>query len=268
MSTAMEHTDINPKWLWKMIIIAIVLLVFGGWGLYDATVAYPKRGLNYAQYAEWEYLRTIRQDSAWDRAGVKDPAAELARLEERLRAKSNVSAIEKARHEWLGALQTINHLTPAYTEMGDPLKRFDELEAQWTSGGTAKSSPKKLAGWDIPVQWLITVLGFGLGIYLVGLILVVKRVKYGWEPATQTLTLPGGARLTPADISEFDKRKWHKYLIFLKVRPGVEQVGGRELRLDLLRHAKLEEWVLAMEKTAFPENQAPAPAEQPAAATA
>lgn len=272
MSTPMEQTQINPKWLWKMVIIAVFLVGFGAWGLYDATIAYPKRGINYAEYAEWEYLRTIKQaDSAWDRAAVKDPAAELARLDERLRAKTNVSAIEKTRHEWLQALNVIGHLQPQLTDIADPIKRFDQLNTDWTtSSGTAKSSPKKLAGWDIPVQWLITFLGFGLGLYLVGLILVVKRIRYGWEPASQTLTLPSGATLTPADIADFDKRKWHKYLIFLKIRPGVPQVGGQELRFDLLRYARLEEWVLAMEKTAFPENQAsaaeppPAPAPTPA----
>lgn len=274
MSTPMEQTQINPKWLWKMVIIALFLIGFGAWGLYDATIAYPKRGINYAEYAEWEYLRTIKQaDSAWDRAAVKDPSAELKRLDERLKAKSNVSAIEKTRHEWLGALDTIGRLQPAQTDMADPVKRFEDLNTRWTTTtGTSKSSPKKLAGWDIPVQWLITVLGFGLGLYLVGLILIVKRVVYRWEPASQRLTLPGGASLTPADIAEFDKRKWHKYLIYLKVRPGVPQVGGQELRLDLLRYAGLEDWVLAMEKTAFPENQPaaepppidPAPVQTPA----
>lgn len=269
MSTSMEQTHLNPKWLWKMVIIAAFLLGFGAWGLYDATIAYPKRGVNYAEYAEWEYLRTIKQaDSAWDRAAVKDPAAELARLDERIGAKSStVSAIEKTRHEWLEGLRTIGLLEPARTDIADPVKRFDELNAEWTtSSGTAKSSPKKLAGWDIPVQWLITALGFGLGLYLVGLILVVKRKVYRWEPASQTLTLPDGAALRPADIAEFDKRKWHKYLIFLKVKPGVPRVGGRELRLDLLRYAGLEEWVLEMERTAFPENQAaPEPSEPPPA---
>lgn len=271
MSTPTEHTHINPKWLGKMVIIAVFLIGFGAWGLYDATIAYPKRGANYAEYAEWEYLRTIKQaDSAWDRASVKEPVAELARLEQRIDAKSNVSAIEKSRHEWLEALHVIGRLEPALTEIPDPVKRFDELNTRWTtSQGTAKSSPKKLAGWDIPVQWLITALGFGLGLYLVGLIFAVKRTTYGWEPATQTLTLADGATITPADVAEFDKRKWHKYLIFLKIKPGVPKVGGQELRLDLLRYAKLEEWVLAMERTAFPENQpagepAPAPAPTPA----
>lgn len=265
----MEQTHINPKWLWKMVIIAVFLLGFGAWGLYDATKAYPERGVNYAEYREWDYLRIIKQDAAWDRASVKDPKAELARLDERLRNKSNVSASEIARHQWLEALQIVGHLDPAHTEIAEPIKRFDELNARWTTTqGTTKSSPKKLASWDIPVQWLITVLGFGLGLYLVGLIFTVKRTRYTWDPATQTLTLPDGAALTPADIAEFDKRKWHKYLIFLKIKPGVPKVGGQELRLDLLRFARLEEWVLAMEKTAFPENQAAAEAPQPASAPA
>jgi VWFA-related protein len=36
---------------------------------------------------------------------------------------------------------------------------------------------------------------------------------------------------------------------------------GKELRLDLLRYAKLEDWVLTMERTAFPENNPSPPAE-------
>lgn len=266
MSTPMDQTFINPKWLLKMVIVAIVLLAFGAWGLYDASIAYPKRGVNYAEYAEWDYLRVIKQENAWERASVKDPVAELARLDERVKSKTNVSPTEKTRHEWLDALRIIHHLKADRTDRADAVKRFEELNTKWTtSQGNAKSSPKKLTPWDVPVQWLITAVGFGLGLYMVGLILSVKRIKYGWEPASQTLTLPSGDKLTPADIADFDKRKWSKFLIFLVVKPGHPTLGGKEVRLDLLRHSKLEEWVLAMEKTAFPENQEPtAPGGEPA----
>lgn len=269
MSTPMEQTRINPKWLWKMAIIAVVLLGFGVYGLYDATIGYPNRGVKYAEYAEWEYLRAIKQDEAWDRASVKDPAAEIQRLKER---KSNVSRIEASRHEWLGALDVVGRLNPGHTEMADPIQRFEELNTRWTtSQGAAKSSPKKLDFYDIPVQWLITFVGFGIGLYLTALILSVMRVRYGWEPASQTLTLPGGATLTPGDIAEFDKRKWHKFLIFLKIKPSHPTLANKELKLDLLRHVPLEDWILEMEKTAFPENQAPIAADvepAPASATA
>ena len=122
------------------------------------------------------------------------------------------------------------------------------------------------------MQWLFVVVCLGVGLALTGLILKVKSRTYGWEPVEQRLFLPGGASLVPADIAEFDKRKWDKFLIFLKIKPGHQPLGGREIRLDLLRYNPLEEWILAMERTAYPGNapvrEDPPPTGAPEAAPA
>ena len=49
MSTA--TTRLNKPWLLKTLISAVVLVGFGLYGLYDATVAYPARGMRFASPA-------------------------------------------------------------------------------------------------------------------------------------------------------------------------------------------------------------------------
>jgi hypothetical protein len=44
-------------------------------------------------------------------------------------------------------------------------------------------------------------------------------------------------------INEVDKRKWHKFFVFLKLADN-----SPEIKLDLLRYSPLEDWVLEMEK--------------------
>jgi hypothetical protein len=41
--------------------------------------------------------------------------------------------------------------------------------------------------------------------------------------------------------------------VVLEVKEGHATLGGKGVKLDLFVHNPLEEWVLAMEKTAFPE---------------
>jgi hypothetical protein len=76
----------------------------------------------------------------------------------------------------------------------------------------------------------------------------VAAKSYQFEPETHTLVLPGGERLAAADLKEVDKRKWHKFYVTLNMN------DGRSHTLDLYRHDPLEEWVLEMEKAAFPES--------------
>ena len=104
----------------------------------------------------------------------------------------------------------------------------------------------------MPVQWLFVVVGFGLGGYLVFLMVKCKaqasRTKF--ESETQRLTVPSGASFTPADLEDVDKRLWHKYYVTMQLKDGSEH------KLDLLRYVPLEEWVLGMERTRFPERAA------------
>ncbi len=119
-----------------------------------------------------------------------------------------------------------------------------ELDAYWK---TAKAR-KPLAAYDLPSQWLFVVGGFGGGAYLLVLVLRVASRKYSYDPQTHELTLRGGVTISPDDVKEFDKRRWHKFFLILRLR------DGRSFKLDLLRYVPLEEWALEMERIAFPES--------------
>jgi hypothetical protein len=263
-----QRTRLSPKWLAKTLIFLVVLFGFGCWGLYDATVVYPERGRGYAENAQRLYLRAAKEAGTLAGAGISDPAATYERVSDpaTLRANRALEAepsnpgharavTELKLYEWLQGLDRIGRLSPEHTQISDPYKTLDELDAAWSS----RSQPKPLATWDLPVQWIFVVVGFGGGLALTVLFVRVRSLSYRWDPAPQRLFLPDGSSLVPADIAEFDKRKWDKFLVFLKIKPGHERHGGRELKLDLYRYVPLEEWILAMERTAFPEQAAPAP---------
>lgn len=271
-----ERTRLGPKWLAKTLIFMLILVAFGCWGLYDATTVYPERGINYAENAKWMYLRAARDAGSLFTSSIADPVAAYARLSDSETLKANQAAasdpknpkqpqaqVEFLQYQWLNGLDTIGRLTPEFTKIEQPEKTLQELEAKWKG----LTQPKPLAKWDLPVQWLFVVVGLGGGLTLAALVVKVKSRTYGWEPAEQRLFLPDRSSLVPADIAEFDKRKWDKFLIFLKVRPGHQRHGGKEIKLDLLRYIPLEEWVLAMERTAFPENSPPPAAQEPPGAT-
>jgi hypothetical protein len=253
---AEQRTSLNRPWVIKMSIFLTVFLVLGVWGFWDATSVYPARGINHASYKEFQYLEAAATNHQLDRrASIADPAAELAKI--RAMEPARYGPLDPTKRGWLESLEVVGRLTPEYTTIADPEARFKELKEKWLTGGSGPvKAPKHLEWYDIPVQWLITVVGLGGAIWFAMLFVGVGRVKYGWEPATQTLHLPDGNTITPADVEDFDKRKWDKYLIFLKIKPTHTTLGGRELKLDLYRHAPLETWVLDMEKTAFPERAA------------
>ncbi|MCC6228731.1 MAG: hypothetical protein IT432_05840 [Phycisphaerales bacterium] len=259
-TSGVQNTKVSKKWLVRTLGFAIFVCIFGCWGLFDAVIAYPQRGANVAEKFELEYLRAAEQSRVLDSASVADPAGEIARLREKNTQQQLTSAVEGARLQWLNALDTIGRAKPEHTTIADPRGRKSQLEEVW-----AKKTPSEpLAAWDLPLQWGITVAGFGATAWLLLLIVMVKGKTYTWNAATQTLRLPGGASLTPADVEDFDKRRWDKFLIFLKIKSSHAQLGGQELKLDLLRYEPLESWVLEMEKTAFPERALQAEAEKAA----
>lgn len=263
-SPGVLSTKTSKKWLVRTYGFAIFVFIFGCWGLFDAVIAYPKRGANVAEKFQLEYLRAAEQNRALESASVADPAAELVKLRDKSTQQQLTSPVESARLQWLSALDTIGRAKPEHTTIADPRARKAELEEVW-----AKKTPSEpLAAWDLPLQWGITVAGFGATAWLLLLIVMVKGKTYTWNAATQTLGLPGGASLTPADVEDFDKRRWDKFLIFLKIKSSHAQLGGQELKLDLLRYEPLETWVLEMEKTAFPERALQAEAEKAADAPA
>ncbi|GIK18430.1 MAG: hypothetical protein DYG93_07510 [Leptolyngbya sp. PLA2] len=245
------RTTLARRWLIRVVLITIALWAFGAWGLYDALVAYPKRGAAYAELMQLEYLRTANDRGVLGQASIDDPAGELARL--RAKDVTQRSAVEQQRLLWLEALATpgLNMLDPQHTRMENPGATLARLQSEWAQ----RPAPKPLSWFDLPSQWLILVVCWGFGTWMLILFGMVASKRYSWEPEAQRLTLPGGATLVPADLDDVDKRKWHKFIVFLKIKPEHVILGGRELRLDLFRYNHLESWVLEMEKTAFPDRQ-------------
>jgi hypothetical protein len=246
----MQSTTLNRPWLFKVAVFFLIFFLFGLYGWYDAAISYPRRGQRFAEAKLFDYLNAVQKEGGalTSRVNVDNPAETLADLKAK---KRNLSESEQRKLEWLESLQVIGRLKPEYTKLADPNKKWTELSAQWATGG----QPKALEWYDIPVQWTFVAIGLGGAAWLAFLYLMVARVKYQWDETSRTLTLPTGATLTPADLEDVDKRKWDKYIVFLKIKPAHAGLGGRELKLDLYRYAPLESWILEMERAAFPDRE-------------
>lgn len=277
-----QTSTIGMRWARRMIIFAVLLLGLGAWATWDAFVVYPKRGQAFAEWAEWQYLLTLKDESRADpgimtrNAAVADPKAELDRLRGDEMARQRLSAA--ARYEWLRALSLVGQLSPENTNFAKvaPHQREEQLAQAWAT----RDKPAALRGYDIPSQYLMMIVGYGVGAYILFLLARVAVTKYRWNPATKALTLPNGATISPTDLAEVDKRKWDKFIVFLKIRPGVDRVGDSNVRVDTFRHGKVEEWILDMEREAFGPQEgssadgsvgaagAPSPPESPAGVSA
>ena len=284
--------NLNRTWVLKMAVFLAFLLGFGFWALYDAAILYPNRGLADASYKLKDYLEA--SDSAGfltsDRIATSDPAAELSALNKRLgdihgaagklSQEGRTASMDLTRYEWLSALERAWKLNTNPKPLGEfltPVKRtiwcdpakgegysvasdrvrtalsaqgmLNDLKLYWAS---APARPTPLSAFDLPVQWLFVVVGFGLSGYLIYLLVRCKSqaVRTRFEPETQRLSLPSGVSFTPADLEDLDKRQWHKYFVTAILKDSSHH------KLDLLRYVPLEDWVLGMERTRFPERAA------------
>ncbi|MEL6739286.1 MAG: hypothetical protein AAFP26_01375 [Planctomycetota bacterium] len=276
----LERAPLHRPWLAKIVIITLVLIGFGGWGLYDAVSLYPKRGEAYASYAEWQYLQAAeaarREDSRvfLEQVAVVDPQAELERLNDTETSDRNRedqsnpassrhlrATMQVARLEWLEALRIVDQLDPAITNIANPRARLEELSADWAT----RDVPKPLHWYDIPSQWLIMVVCWAIGLYLLFLLLKTMATKYLWDAGAERLTIPGGASFGADDLAEpLDKRKWDKFVVFASIKGEHDKLGGKSVRFDTYRHAKLESWLLAMEAKAFPDQAEENAGDEPA----
>jgi hypothetical protein len=262
------RSTIARPWLVRVVIIFLVLLGYGIWSVYDAYIAYPERGERYASYAEYRYLEKAIEADRTESPGVlrreakvPDPEDELRRLKSNEVSRQNLedaqggprqkrAEMELAREEWLTALDRVNMLSPEHTDYEErPRERFQRLETRWTT----EAPPGKLASYDIPVNKIAALICFAFCIYLLYLFVRVAVRTYKWDPTEQKLTLPGGESITPDDLADVDKRKWDKFIVFLKVKDSHPSLGGKEVRFDTYRHGLVEDWILQMERTAFPE---------------
>lgn len=263
-----QTTRLARRWVRKMALFLVLLVGFGFYGLYDATIAYPNRGEKSASWHLHQYL--LAADTANSLTGELGlPAGTTAQqhmddLESRLgelsqsaagtsmRARDDAALL--AKHAWLRSLRVLGRLSDdrVARELTDrPRDRLAELSATWASD---PKGPKPLAGYDLPVQWLFTFVGFGGGLWMLLHILRVASRRYTWEPAAVRLGLPGGHAVVPGDVEVFDRRKWDKFLIFLKVKAHHPQLGGKEIKLDLYQYEPLEAWYEAMHRAAYPED--------------
>ena len=253
-----ETSSLNRSWLIRMVVIAIVFIGFGAWGAWDAFKAYPDRGIRHAEFLEKEYLDAADKRGKIMSASVANPALVHAQIQGQGGATDEVEA---AKFRWLNALRIVGRLDESYTTIPDPAKRLSDLKATWAT----TKPPKPLSELDIPTQYLIMVGCTIIGLLVLATIIKASGTRYAFDSATTTLTLPGNHAVTPADVADIDKRKWHKFIVFVKTKPSHATIPDREVRIDLLRHAKVEGWVLALEAAAFPElAAAPSTDAQPA----
>lgn len=262
-----QTAPLGKRWKRKMAIFLIVLIGFGGLGLYDAVEKYPARGERHASWAEWQYLEAAsRADSEEPGVFIRDasvpsPAEEYGRLNESERKRRNAedsqntsstrqlrATMQTTRLAWLQSLSRVGQMIPERTTIDRPRQRLESLRQTWAS---SSSNPKPLAGYDIPSQWAILVVCWGIALVMIVHIFRVASRSYKWEASTKTLTLPGGEQITPGDLEEFDKRKWDKFIVFLKIRGGHPSLGGQEVKVDLYQRDELEGWLLEMNEEAF-----------------
>lgn len=248
MADELLRTKASPKWLGKQMVFILLVAGFAIWALVDATIVYPSRGEHAAEFLKFQYLKAAMDSGAPVQISVDDPEKELQSLLERQKT-TTLSSIEKARFEWLSALRNANRLDASRTNIGEPSAARAALEKKFKK---ADQAPKALSRLDIPVQWAIFAVCGTISAAMIFVLLRAVGTVYRFDPANKVLTLPGGQTIAASDVAVFDKRKWDKFLIFLKLRENAPSFGGQEVRLDLLRHVPLEDWVLEMEKTAFP----------------
>jgi hypothetical protein len=225
---------------------------------------------------------------------VADPVTELAELKanradnETARqggSRQKRAAMEIAREDWLNSLKMIGRLHPAYTNFYrtpdesaaeelaatedtsanaetiaglrsrltpvSPRDRFTELNTRWSS----ESPPGPLRSYDIPVNKIQALICIAFGVYLISLFVRVASRTYRWDPQTRSMTLPSGETIAPAELDDVDKRKWDKFIVFLRIKDSHSQLGGKEIRFDTYRHGRVEGWILEMEKAAFPDRE-------------
>ncbi|MEZ6163937.1 MAG: hypothetical protein R3B67_05830 [Phycisphaerales bacterium] len=268
---ACSKAPLNPRWRFKLGVIALIVFLVGCWGLWDATSVYPNRGKKFAEWAQWQYLQQAKKADSEDfgiflsESSISDPIEEFNYLSEPDRLTQNRAdagnpsssrtlraSRQMALQQWLAALKVVGMLDAEHTTIQSPQTKLDELQAKWSKIPT---QPKPLSAFDLMTQWLIMGICYLVTLWMLVHMMRVASKRYAWDPDTMTLTLPGGASITPDDLEEVDKRKWDKFIVFLRIKGSHPQLGGQEVRIDTYQHSLVEDWILAMEEKAFPSQE-------------
>lgn len=260
--TSTQHTSwLTSRFKVKTALFVAALALLGALGWYDASIKYPQRGKDSADYLLREFLEKANQHGYMLRTSIADPAAEYAALLPRRNELVNATKqsgmtgaqaeFDLAKLKWLEALSYVGRLAPEHTAIQNPHELREKLGDLW--GKASARVPKPLKAYDIKIQWGIMWIGvIGAALLLVNAILIGMK-KYRWDPATRTLTLPGGSSFTPADLADVDKRKWDKFIVFCTIKKAHPRLGGQEIKFDVYRYEPLEMWILEMEAEAFPD---------------
>ena len=264
-------TSLSRGWVIKSLLVVLVFVGLGIWGLVDATYLYPKRGQNVINHAEAGYLEvTTKGGTRRSRdISIEDPAARLQSLQEAVDLASkqqsdrnfagtprSLTSAENATYQWLTALDRLENMEAltrqneeelarrkageeprdTKTLFVDPVQHLNDLKENELKEAP---QPKPLKKFDLPLQWLFVVIGWGVGIPLLGMFLINAAKSYRYDPASRTLTMPGGTTVTPETLTGFDKRKWDKFLLFITL-----QGETQERKVDLYRYNELEDWLV------------------------
>ena len=247
---------INPRWMLKLGVITVIIFIVGAWGYWDASSVYPNRGMRYASYAKYQYLEQAHNANAEDfgiflrESSVTNPVEEFNRLKDPSSKSSRPlrASMMSARLAWFEALNVVGHLDEEHTTIESPQRELDSLKSEWQ---TAASIPKPLHAFDLIVQWMVMALCWTIALLMFVHILKSRSKKYSWKADSMTLSVPGNHAITPDDLEEVDKRKWDKFIVFLKIKDSHATLGGKEISVDTYQRQFVEEWILAMEEKAF-----------------
>lgn len=265
-----QQAKLSPRYWIKQVIITAVVLGLGIWGFLDGFIIYPAQAVKHAQWSEWEYLRFLESPPPGSAPGASLAAASIAdpadAYEQLGRPGNNRSpaSLNDYRGNWLDALSIVGRLDPAYTtyprenphegQVGSAFERLGELRETWGSVDRGKA-PKRRSRFDILAQYPIFLIGVGLALYFAYGIFRAATTRYAWDPQAKRITLPGGIQITPSQVTEFDKSRWHKFYVELHLADDHPTHPGRSIRVDLYRHTGVEDWILEMERERFPERE-------------
>lgn len=284
------HTTLSRSWLMKTGAFLVLLLGFGIWGTVDALWLYPERGLSEASYKLRTWMASA--DGAGKLTAstftINDPAGDLRTLnakEDELRRESRgetgaarAAAADVAKLEYLQSLSRAWRLNSDVKPLGKITKPsvqrlvFDPKTGQGSILGAngeradlsvralgealdgywkANQPPNPLSGFDMAFQYVFMGVGLLGGAWILFTMFAAARRarQIRWDAGARRLHLPAGVSMSAADLTDIDKREWHKFYCTMMTKDG-----GRH-RVDLLRYEPLEDWVLDLEREAFPDRE-------------